>query len=84
MGLAIPRTAGTSKYNFIGREKQAETGYLDLMQRFYDPTTDRFTTIDPETEGQLEFSPHHYSFDNQSCLRRICAVIEGRKVRISV
>ena len=35
-----------------------------MQARFYDPTVGRFFSIDPETEGQLEFSPYHYSFNN--------------------
>ena len=46
------------------KETQLETGHIDLQARFYDPTIGRFTIIDPETEGQLEFSPYHYSFNN--------------------
>ena len=37
---------------------------MDLQARFYDPALGRFFSIDPETEGQLEFSPYHYSFNN--------------------
>ncbi|PWJ53083.1 RHS repeat-associated protein [Dyadobacter jejuensis] len=54
----------TNRYNFLGKETEIATGYIDLQARFYDPTVGRFTTIDPETEGQLEFSPYHYSFNN--------------------
>lgn len=63
-GLQIPKTAGTNKYSFLGKEKQPETNWIDLQARFYDPTTGRFFSVDPETEGQLEFSPYHYSFNN--------------------
>ncbi len=63
-GLAIPRTAGTNKYTFLGKEKQPETNWIDLQARFFDPTIGRFMVIDPETEGQLEYSPYHYSFNN--------------------
>ncbi|MDQ6482671.1 RHS repeat-associated core domain-containing protein, partial [Dyadobacter sp. LHD-138] len=55
---------GINRYNFLGRETQIATGYIDLQARFYDPTTGRFMQVDPETEGQLEFSPYHYSFNN--------------------
>ncbi|PWJ53089.1 RHS repeat-associated protein [Dyadobacter jejuensis] len=55
---------GTNHYNFLGKETQVATGYIDLQARFYDPTVGRFFQIDPETEGQLEFSQYHYSFNN--------------------
>ncbi len=63
-GLAIPRAAGTNKYTFLGKERQAETNWIDLQARFYDPTIGRFMVVDPETEGQDTFSPYHYSFNN--------------------
>jgi RHS repeat-associated protein len=53
-----------NRYNFLGKETQVATGYIDLQARFYDPLTGRFMQVDPETEGQLEFSPYHYSFNN--------------------
>ncbi|MEO6284513.1 MAG: DUF6443 domain-containing protein [Dyadobacter sp.] len=55
---------GINRYNFLGKETQVATGYIDLQARFYDPTIGRFIRIDLETEGQLEFSPYHYSFNN--------------------
>jgi RHS repeat-associated protein len=55
---------GVNRYNFLGKETQVSTGYIDLQARFYDPAVGRFMAEDPETEGQLEFSPYHYSFDN--------------------
>ncbi|WP_149241132.1 DUF6443 domain-containing protein [Dyadobacter sp. 32] len=72
-GLEIDRTTpvqtpaarnAINRYTFLGRETQPETGYIDLQARFYDPALGRFFSIDPETEGQLEFSPYHYSFNN--------------------
>ncbi len=65
-GLSIPRsgTDAVNRYQFLNREKQPETGYIDLQARFYDPGIGRFFNVDPETEGQLEFSPYHYSFNN--------------------
>ena len=63
-GLAIPRTAGSNKYKFLGKETQPETKWIDLQARFFDPTIGRFMSVDPETEGQLEFSPYHYSYNN--------------------
>ncbi|WP_149638666.1 RHS repeat domain-containing protein [Dyadobacter aurulentus] len=53
-----------NRLTFIGRESQVGTGYIDLQARFYDPGIGRFMGVDPDTEGQLEFSPYHYSFNN--------------------
>ncbi len=53
-----------NRYNFLNRETQIGTGYVDLLARFYDPTTGRFMAVDPDTEGQDGFSPYHYSFNN--------------------
>jgi RHS repeat-associated protein len=55
---------GINRYNFLGKETQVATGYIDLQARFYDPLIGRFMQVDPETEGQDEFSPFHYSFNN--------------------
>jgi RHS repeat-associated protein len=55
---------GINRYNFLGKETQVATGYIDLQARFYDPTIGRFMAVDPETDGQDEFSPYHYSFNN--------------------
>lgn len=40
------------------------TGYIDLQAHFYDPLIGQFMQVDPFTEGQDEFSPYHYSFNN--------------------
>lgn len=63
-GLEIPRTAGTNKYTFLNREKQPETGYMDLVRRFYDPTTGRFMQVDPVTETQEHLSVYQYGWNN--------------------
>jgi RHS repeat-associated protein len=63
-GLAIPKIIGTNKYTFLGRENQPETGYMDLMKRFYDPTIGRFLQVDPITDTQEEYSTYQYSWNN--------------------
>jgi RHS repeat-associated protein len=71
-GLGLPLNADAEKvagspedrFKFIGRESQQSTGWIDLQARFYDPQIGRFLAVDPETEGQDEFSPYHYSFNN--------------------
>jgi RHS repeat-associated protein len=55
---------GINRYNFLGKETQVATGYIDLQARFYDPLIGRFMQVDPETGGQDDFSPYHYSFNN--------------------
>lgn len=65
-GLAVNRTGSDAdnKYHFLGKEIQQETNWVDLQARFFDPVIGRFMVVDPETGGQEDFSPYHYSFDN--------------------
>jgi RHS repeat-associated protein len=53
-----------NRYNFLGREKQASGGYIDLKKRFYDPSIGRFLSIDPITESQEHQSTYQYSWNN--------------------
>ncbi len=65
-GLAIPRsgTDAANKYQFLDREKQPETGYIDLVKRFYDPNIGRFMQVDPVTETQENYSTYQYGWNN--------------------
>ena len=70
-GLEIPgydETQGiritTNRYNFLTRESQVGTGYIDLQARFYDPTVGRFLQVDPLTEAQENFSVYQYGWNN--------------------
>ncbi len=53
-----------NRYNFLGKETQVETGYIDLSRRFYDPTIGRFMQVDPVTEGQENQSTYQYGWNN--------------------
>jgi RHS repeat-associated protein len=61
-----PLTArnGINRYNFLGRETQIGSGYIDLSRRFYDPTIGRFMQVDPLTELQESQSVYQYGWNN--------------------
>jgi RHS repeat-associated protein len=54
------------KFKFLGRESQPETGWVDLMQRMYDPPTARFISVDPkpDVEGQESLTTYQYGYNN--------------------
>ncbi|PWJ57017.1 RHS repeat-associated protein [Dyadobacter jejuensis] len=53
-----------NRYNFLGKETQVATGYIDLQARFYDPTVGRFMQIDPVTDTQEDQSTYQYGWNN--------------------
>jgi RHS repeat-associated protein len=55
---------GINRYTFLNRERQVETGYVDLTGRFYDPVTGRFMQVDPLAEKGRRWSPYTYGFGN--------------------
>ncbi|MCE6987851.1 DUF6443 domain-containing protein [Dyadobacter sp. CY323] len=72
-GLEIDRNApvqtqaarnGVNRYNFLGKETQVGTGYIDLSRRFYDPAVGRFMQVDPVTESQESQSVYQYGWNN--------------------
>lgn len=60
------QTPTANKYRFLGRESQPETGWVDLMQRMYDPPTGRFMSVDPkpDVEGQESLTTYQYGLNN--------------------
>ncbi|WP_348068643.1 RHS repeat-associated core domain-containing protein [Dyadobacter sp.] len=55
---------GINRYNFLRKETQVATGYIDLQARFYDPTIGRFIAVDPMAEKMQSCSPYSYGFNN--------------------
>jgi RHS repeat-associated protein len=53
-----------NRFKFLGRETQAETGWVDLMQRMYEPPLGRFTSVDPVTASQESLSTYQYGWNN--------------------
>lgn len=49
---------------FIERESIKETGWVDLNNRFYMPELMRFGQIDPVIDGQENYSPYQYGWNN--------------------
>jgi RHS repeat-associated protein len=59
-----------SKYLYNGKELQTDFGldWYDYGFRFYDPALARFTTIDPQAENYVGWSPYHYVANNPMLL----------------
>ena len=64
-GMAITRNPlNFNRYQFLNRETQFETGFIDLKNRQYNPQTGRFTSQDPVIEGQEHLSLYQYGWNN--------------------
>ncbi len=66
VSLAGINYSGINKNNFgfINRETIAETGWIDLNNRFYMPELMRFGQTDPIIEGQEHLSLYQYGWNN--------------------
>jgi len=70
--LGLPLNADAEKvggspedrFEFIGRESQQSTGWVDLQARFYDPQIGRFLAVDPVTASQENYSTYQYGWKN--------------------
>jgi RHS repeat-associated protein len=64
-GMQITKnSANFNKFQFLNRETQFETGYIDLIHRQFDPQVGRFTSQDPVIEGQEHLSLYQYGWNN--------------------
>jgi RHS repeat-associated protein len=64
-GMQITKNpANFNKYQFLNRETQFETGYIDLINRQFDPQIGRFTSQDPVTDGQEDLTLYQYGWNN--------------------
>jgi RHS repeat-associated protein len=64
-GMQITRNPlNFNKYQFLNRETQFETGYIDLIHRQFDPQTGRFTSQDGIIEGQEHLSLYQYGWNS--------------------
>lgn len=53
-----------NNFGFLNRETYAETGWINLNNRFYMPELMRFGQIDPITDEQENYSPYQYGWNN--------------------
>ena len=65
-GLAIPRsgTDAINKYQYNGKEKQPETGWLDYGARMYDPSIARWGVVDGVADLFEDVSPYVYGLNS--------------------
>jgi RHS repeat-associated protein len=52
------------RYRYNGKELSPELGLYDYGARWYDPTTARWTTVDPLAEDYMPYSPYNYTLNN--------------------
>ena len=69
---SVASTSSPNRWRFSGKESQSFLGadipLLDFGARMYDPTTARWTAIDPMAEKNLLTSPYLYCSGNPICI----------------
>ena len=69
---SVASTSSPNRWRFSGKEGQSFLGagipLLDFGARMYDPTTARWTAIDPMAEKNLLTSPYLYCSGNPICI----------------
>ena len=69
---SVASTSSPNRWHFSGKESQSFLGadipLLDFGARMYDPTTARWTAIDPMAEKNLLTSPYLYCSGNPICI----------------
>jgi RHS repeat-associated protein len=49
---------------WISSERDAESSYMNLQARLYDPAIGSFLSVDPLFESQPGFTPYHYCYND--------------------
>ena len=62
--LGVGNALTKDYFGFINRETIAETGWIDLNNRYYIPELMRFGQVDPVIEGQEHLSLYQYGWNN--------------------
>ena len=57
-------TGTDTKWKFLGKEQDSESGYYDLEARKYQPTLGLFLGAEPLYEEWFGFSPFSYALNN--------------------
>ncbi|TLV03582.1 RHS repeat domain-containing protein [Dyadobacter luticola] len=62
---AVPKMQNwVNRYNFLAKETQIGSGYIDLSRRFYDQAIGRFLQVDPVIGGQEDQSVYQYGWND--------------------
>ena len=62
--LGVGNALTKDYFGFINRETIAETGWIDLNNRYYIPELMRFGQVDPVTATQENYSTYQYGWNN--------------------
>jgi RHS repeat-associated protein len=63
-GRSFVQGLADTRYKFLGKEREIQTGFDVLGPRFYDSDIGRFHSTDPLYDLYPDQSPYSYSFDN--------------------